>query len=78
MVSFHSMTSDSRAHAGGGARGRKISTPPKCNYFWVKFFRSSYLDNHFSEDNMLVPKVAFTSFHGAPGSVPGVGSEVKI
>ena len=32
-VSFHSMTSDSRVHAGGGARGKKNSTPPKCNIF---------------------------------------------
>ena len=30
-VSFHSMTSTSRVHAGGMPRGKNISTPPKCN-----------------------------------------------
>ena len=46
--------------------------------FWVKFSRSSYLITNYQKAFILVPNVAFTSFHGTPGSVPGVGSEVKI
>ena len=63
---------------GVGLEVKQISTPPKCNIFGKRFLEFHILATTYQKAFILVPKVAFTSFHGNPGSVPGVGSEVKI
>ena len=45
------------------------------NFF---FLEVHILTTTYQKAFILVPKVVLTLFHGTPGSVPGVGSEVKI
>ena len=48
-VGFHSMPSDPGPMPVDGAIGSKSSTCLKCGMSVLKFSRSSYLDNRFSE-----------------------------